>query len=145
MRNSDTKNNFYTFCWQIITDRVSGEGNAIGPVRPSVCFHPIISANLPLTLIFCLSIWVTTTARRGFKVKRGQSKGRPCAEIVSVETENNAESRLWLLPKPKFTPKMKSDFWPKAETDDALCHDSLVRHGSVYMWPICNHQRTEKG
>ena len=31
----------------ITTDRVSGEGNAIGRVRPSVCFHS------RLTLIFC--------------------------------------------------------------------------------------------
>jgi len=33
-----------------ITDRVSGEGNVIGGVRPSVCFHSI--DQLPLRAYF---------------------------------------------------------------------------------------------
>ena len=37
----------------MFTDRVSSEGNAIGSVRPSVCFHYIFWTDWPLTSVFC--------------------------------------------------------------------------------------------
>ena len=59
----------------IITDRVSGESNAIGRVRPSVCFHFSFWTASPRTLSFCVFIGLTR-ARRQLTVKDlGQRQG----------------------------------------------------------------------
>jgi len=59
----------------IFADRVSGEGNAIGCVRHSVCFHCGFWTIWPFTSIFAC-IWVMMTARGGLKVEViGQGRG----------------------------------------------------------------------
>jgi len=55
-------------CSLVATHRVSGEGNAIGCVRPSLCFHAIFL--IPLTSdLDSLRAWVTITTRRGLTVE----------------------------------------------------------------------------
>ena len=46
----------------IFTDSVCGKSNAIGRVRPCVCFHSTLCINWPLPFIFAC-VWVLTTAR----------------------------------------------------------------------------------
>jgi len=129
---------------------VSGEGNAIGRVRPFVRFHAIFWTNWPLTLIFFDCAWVTAIACRRLKVKvTGQSQRsmQKCVCYVSIYGDI-----LWVLIDGRSS-RFPSWLWRNQLWDiarqGARCDRDKLCSGAVYrvvvitrpVWPRCSTER----
>ena len=84
---------------------VSGQGKAIGRVRPSECFHSVFWTKWPVAFIF---VWAVTITRRGLEVK---------VVVKKLECPNQ-----WYLTEKKV--KEKHNDFPKSKSKNKVIHES---------------------